>query len=100
LDQVIRSDDEAASQRFIGLLDYVNALIKLDERVPLRLSQHKLPDGSSVVLYEHELSKLPGITLNKADDGGPVWLRKANRESQPGAVGYRKAITRFFRQTC
>jgi AAA domain-containing protein len=75
LDQVIRSDDEAASQRFIGLLDYVNALIKLDERVPLRLSQHKLPDGSSVVLYEHELSKLPGITLNKADDEGPVWLR-------------------------
>ncbi|WP_244549230.1 AAA domain-containing protein [Bradyrhizobium canariense] len=69
------SDNEAASKRFIGLLDYVNALIKLDERVPLRLSQHKLPNGSSVVLHEHELSKLPGITLNKADYEGPVWLR-------------------------
>lgn len=69
------SDDEAASKRFIGLLDYVNALIKLDERVPSRLSQHKLPDGSSVVLHEHELSKLPGITLNKPDDEGLVWLR-------------------------
>lgn len=69
------SDDEAVSKRFIGLLDYVNALIKLDERVPLRLSQHRLPDGSSVVLHEHELSKLPGITLNKVDDEGPVWLR-------------------------
>jgi hypothetical protein len=73
--QMLGSDDEAASKRFIGLLDYVNALIKLDERVPLRLSQHKLPDGTSVVLHEHELSKLPGITLNKVDDEGPVWLR-------------------------
>lgn len=71
----MRFDDEAASGRFIGLLDYINALIKLDERVPLRLGQHKLPNGTSVVLYEHELSKLPGITLNKSDDEGPVWLR-------------------------
>jgi very-short-patch-repair endonuclease len=75
LHQVVGSDDEAVSKRFVGLLDYVNALIKLDERVPLRLSQHKLPDGSSVVLHEHELSKLPGLALNKADDEGSVWLR-------------------------
>jgi very-short-patch-repair endonuclease len=87
LDQVTRPDDVAASRRFTELLDYVNALIKLDERVPLRLSQHKLPNGSSVVLYEHELSKLPGFTFNKADEEGPIWLRAQRlQRAAPPAV--------------
>lgn len=66
---------EKATERFVGLLNYVDALVKLDERVPHRVSQHKLPDGSSFIVHEHELSKLPGVLLNKADDEGPVWLR-------------------------
>lgn len=69
------TEAEKAAERFEELLNYVNALVKLDERVPHRLSQHKLPDGSSFVVHEHELSKLPGVTLNKVDDEGPVWLR-------------------------
>ena len=41
----------------------------------MRLSQYKLQDGSQFVLHEHELTKLPGISLNKSDDEGPIWLR-------------------------
>ncbi|MEZ5765578.1 MAG: hypothetical protein R3D69_15940 [Xanthobacteraceae bacterium] len=49
------TEAEKAAERFEELLNYVNALVKLDERVPHRLSQHKLPDGSSFVVHEHEL---------------------------------------------
>lgn len=69
------TETEKAAERFVGLLNYVDALVKLDERVPHRLSQHKLPDGSSFVVHEHEVAKLPGVSLNKTDDEGPVWLR-------------------------
>jgi hypothetical protein len=73
--QKVPLDDQAAAERLLGLLDYVDALIKLDERVAMRLSQHKLQDGSQFVLHEHELTKLPGVSLNKGDDEGPIWLR-------------------------
>lgn len=75
MDQQARPGDQAAAARLVGLLDYVDALIKLDERVAMRLSQHKLQDGSQFVLHEHELTKLPGVSLNKSDDEGPIWLR-------------------------
>jgi hypothetical protein len=75
VDYKVPLDDHAAAARLLGLLDYVDALVKLDERVPMRLSQHKLQDGSQFILYEHELTKLPGVSLNKSDDDGPIWLR-------------------------
>jgi hypothetical protein len=75
VDQKVPLNDHAAASRLLGLLDYVDALIKLDERVAMRLSQHKLQDGSQFVLHEHELAKLPGVSLNKSDDEGPIWLR-------------------------
>jgi hypothetical protein len=40
------AEDQLAARRLTGLLDYVEALVKLDERVATRLSQHKLADGS------------------------------------------------------
>jgi hypothetical protein len=75
VDQDVPVNDHAAAARLLGLLDYVDALIKLDERVPMRLGQHKLQDGSQFILHEHELTKLPGVSLNKSDDEGPIWLR-------------------------
>jgi hypothetical protein len=75
VDQKVPLNDHAAAARLLGLLDYVDALIKLDERVAMRLNQHKLQDGSQFVLHEHELTKLPGVSLNKSDDEGPIWLR-------------------------
>src|SRR5260370_40420303 len=71
----ITDEDRLAAKRLSGLLDYVEALVKLDERVVTRLSQHKLADGSQFIMHEHELAGLPGITLDSADADGAVWLR-------------------------
>ena len=34
-------------QKLIGLLDYVEQVVRLDERVAFRLSEYRLPDGSA-----------------------------------------------------
>jgi very-short-patch-repair endonuclease len=69
------AQDRLAAQRLTGLLDYVEALVKLDESVATRLSQHKLSDGSQFILHQHELAGLPGIKSDFADSDGPIWLR-------------------------
>src|SRR5579872_3843173 len=69
------AQDRLAAQRLTGLLDYVEALVKLDERVATRLSQHKLVDGSQFILHQHELAGLPAIKCDFADNDGPIWLR-------------------------
>ena len=71
----ISTEDRLAAQRMGGLLDYVEALVKLDEQVALRLAQHRLQDGSQFILHQHELAGLPGIQLDVSDADGPVWLR-------------------------
>ena len=71
----ITAQDRLAAQRLTGLLDYVEALVKLDERVAMRLSQHKLADGSEFIIHQHELVGLPGIKSDFADNDGPIWLR-------------------------
>jgi hypothetical protein len=71
----IIAQDRLAAQRLTGLLDYVEALVKLDERVAMRLSQHKLADGSQFILHQHELAGLPGIKSDFSDNDGPIWLR-------------------------
>jgi hypothetical protein len=68
-------EDELAARRLTGLLDYVEALVKLDERVATRLSQHKLADGSQFVLHQHEIAGLPAIQCDSTDADGPIWLR-------------------------
>jgi transcription elongation GreA/GreB family factor/very-short-patch-repair endonuclease len=79
--------DRLAAQRLTGLLDYVEALVKLDERVATRLSQHKLADGSQFILHQHELVGLPGLKCDFADDDGPIWLRiQRLARSAPPAV--------------
>jgi hypothetical protein len=71
----IRAEDRLAAKRLTGLLDYVDALVRLDERVATRLSQHKLADGSQFILHQHELASLPGTKYDIADRDGPIWLR-------------------------
>jgi hypothetical protein len=68
-------EDHLAAQRLGGLLDYVEALVKLDEQVPTRLAQHKLPDGSQFILHQHEISGLPGIKCDFVEEDGPIWMR-------------------------
>jgi hypothetical protein len=71
----LNDEDRLAARRLDGLLDYVEALIKLDERPATRLAQHKLADGSQFILHQHEFVGLPGITLDINDADGPIWLR-------------------------
>jgi transcription elongation GreA/GreB family factor len=69
------AEDQLAARRLTGLLDYVEALVKLDERVATRLSQHKLADGSQFALHQHEIAGLPAIQCDASDADGPIWLR-------------------------
>ncbi len=57
------------------MLDYVEALVKLDERPATRLAQHVLADGSQFILHQHEFAGLPGVSLDSGDVDGPIWLR-------------------------
>jgi hypothetical protein len=71
----LTDEDKLAGQRLNGLLDYVEALVKLDERPATLLAQHKLADGSQFILHQHELAGLPGITFDVSDLDGPIWAR-------------------------
>lgn len=70
----ISAEDKLAARRLSGLLEYVDALVKLDERPATRLAQHKLADGSQFVLHQHELAALPGVVFDTSDSEGPIWL--------------------------
>ena len=71
----LTAEDRLAAKRLDGLLDYVEALVKLDERPAARLAQHRLADGSQFILHQHELAGLPGLSLDGSDSDGPIWLR-------------------------
>jgi hypothetical protein len=83
------AEDRLAARRLTGLLDYVEALVKLDERVATRLSQHKLADGTQFILHQHELSGLPALTFDTRDSDGPIWLRiqRLQRSNPPSFEG-------------
>ena len=68
------TEDRLAARRLTGLLEYVEALVKLDERPATRLAQHKLADGSQFILHQHELTGVPGIKFDSSDADGPIWL--------------------------
>lgn len=60
--------------RFIGMLNYVEQVIKLDERVVMRLSDYKLADTTTFAITQDDLNALPGIAHDVRTDEGPVWL--------------------------
>ena len=61
-------------QKLIGLLDYVEQVVRLDERVAFRLSEYRLPDGTTFAVAKSDTQNLPGIRHDHRDDEGPVWL--------------------------
>ncbi len=61
-------------QKLIGLLDYVEQVVRLDERVSFRLSEYHLPDGTSFTIRQTDTRNLPGIRHDHNDDDGPIWL--------------------------
>jgi hypothetical protein len=72
-------------QKFIGLLDYVEQVVRLDERVAFRLSEYKLPDGSAFAVSKSDTQNLPGVRHDQRDEEEPVWLavERLARKSLP-----------------
>jgi hypothetical protein len=72
-----------AREKLVGLLDYVEQVIRLDERVAFRLSEYHLPDGTNYAVHEVATRNLPGVHHDLREDEGSVWLeveRLARRE--------------------
>jgi very-short-patch-repair endonuclease len=70
-------------ERLIGLLDYVEQVVRLDESVAFRVSDYRLADGTSFAIRPSDTTNLPGIQLDVQEEEGPVWLavsRLARRE--------------------
>jgi AAA domain len=63
-----------ARQKLIGLLDYVEQVVRLDERVAFRLSDDRLPDGTTFSVAKSDTQNLPGVRHDHRDDDGPIWL--------------------------
>jgi hypothetical protein len=64
-----------ARRKLIGLLDYVEQVVRLDERVAFRLSEYRLPDGSTFAVGKSDTQNLPGVRHDHRDDEGAVWLK-------------------------
>src|SRR2546423_7639960 len=62
-----------ARQKLIGLLDYVEQVVRLDERVAFRLSEYRLPDGSTFAVGRSGTQNLPGVRHDHHDAEGAVW---------------------------
>jgi hypothetical protein len=70
-------------EKLVDLLDYVEQVVRLDERVAFRLSEYHLSDGSNFAVHEGTTRNLPGIHHDIREDEGSVWLeveRLARRE--------------------
>jgi hypothetical protein len=63
-----------ARQKLVGLLDYVEQVVRLDERVAFRLSEYRLPDGMTFAVGNSDTQNLPGVRHDHRDEEGPVWL--------------------------
>ena len=63
-----------AAGKLVDLLDYVEQVVRLDERVALRLADYRLPDGTALALRSAEVAGLPGVELDLKDGDAPAWL--------------------------
>ena len=73
-------------EKLIGLLDYVEQVIRLDERVAFRLSDYRLPDGTTFAISEEQTRNLPSVHHDVREEEDSVWLavsRLARKEPPP-----------------
>ena len=72
-------------QRLIGLLDYIEQVVRLDERVAFRLSEYHLPDGSTFAIGKSDTQNLPSVRHDHRDEEGAVWLEveRLSRKEPP-----------------
>jgi hypothetical protein len=55
-------------QKLIGLPDYVEQVVRLDERVAFRLSEYRLPDGSIFAVGKSDTQNLLGVRHDHRDE--------------------------------
>ena len=55
-------------------MDYVEQVVRLDERVAFQLSEYRLPDGSTFAITKSDTENLPGVRHDIRDEDGQVWL--------------------------
>ena len=72
----ISADDRLAAKRLDGLLDYVEASRGGPTNdLPLASRNTGSPTVRNLLLHQHELAGLPGLSLDGSDSDGPIWLR-------------------------
>ena len=54
-------------QKLVGLLDYIEQVVRLDERVAFRLSEYRLPDGSTFAVSKADTQNLPSVRHDLRD---------------------------------
>ncbi len=70
----------------VDLLDYIEQVVRLDERVALRLADYRLPDGTAMAIRSDEVAGLPGIETDVGEGEAAAWLavdRLARRPPPP-----------------
>jgi hypothetical protein len=74
-----------ARQKLVGLLDYIEQVVRLDERVAFRLSEYHLPDGTTFAVTKADTQNLPSVRHDDRDEEGPVWLevQRLSRKEPP-----------------
>ncbi len=80
-----------AAEKLVRLLDYIEEVVKLDERTAFRVADYRLTDGSTLAVADTDMLGLPGVRLDERDDEGAVWLaveRLARRDppATPDAI--------------
>ena len=61
-------------EKLVRLLNYVEQVVRLDERVAFALSEYRLPDDSTFAIREAETRDLPGVSHDLHDEEGSIWL--------------------------
>src|SRR5258708_1865364 len=64
-------------QRLIGLLDYIEQVVRLDERVAFRLSEYHLPDGSTFAIGKSDTQNLRLEDGTEVNDSIADWITKS-----------------------
>ena len=79
------NESKTAAETLVHLLDYIEQVVRLDERVAYRLADYRLQDGSTVAIPAAAVSGLPGIATDVPDAEAPVWMAvdRLARETPP-----------------
>ena len=73
-EHVLTGASTTTADKLVALLDYVEQVVRLDERVAFRLTDYRLADGTHLAVAKTETVDLPGIAYETRDDEGPIWL--------------------------